>query len=46
MLMVLIARVNFWEFKVLTCTTLDKMTGKQLFFKAEMFQKTGSFKVS
>ena len=31
--------------KVLTCSTLDAMTGKQLFFKAEMFQKTGSFKV-
>jgi len=30
--------------EVLTCTTLDKMTGMQLFFKAEMFQKTGSFK--
>ena len=46
MLMVLIARMNFGKFKVLTCSTLDKMTGKQLFFKAEMFQKTGSFKVS
>ena len=32
-------------YKVLTCSTLDTMTGKQLFFKAEMFQKTGSFKV-
>ena len=29
----------------MTCSTLDTMTGKQLFFKAEMFQKTGSFKV-
>jgi len=30
--------------EVLTCSTLDAMTGKQLFFKSEMFQKTGSFK--
>ena len=29
---------------VLTCTTMDTMAGKKLFFKAEMFQKTGSFK--
>lgn len=30
--------------QVLTCSTLDKMAGKQLFFKCEIFQKTGSFK--
>lgn len=30
--------------EVLTCSTLDAMVGKQLFFKCEMFQKTGSFK--
>jgi len=30
--------------EILTCSTLDKMTGKELFFKTEMFQKTGSFK--
>jgi len=29
---------------VITCSTLDNLTGKQLFFKTEMFQKTGSFK--
>jgi len=30
--------------EVLTSSALNAMTGKQLFFKAEMFQKTGSFK--
>jgi len=29
---------------ILTSSTLDKMSGKQLYFKTEMFQKTGSFK--
>ncbi|HXH26469.1 MAG TPA: threonine/serine dehydratase [Candidatus Acidoferrum sp.] len=30
---------------VLTSTTLDSLLGKQLFFKAEHLQKTGSFKI-
>lgn len=30
--------------QVLTCSTLDRLAGKKLFFKCEMFQKTGSFK--
>ncbi|MDZ7331089.1 MAG: pyridoxal-phosphate dependent enzyme [candidate division KSB1 bacterium] len=29
---------------VLTCTTLNEMTGAQLFFKCENFQKVGAFK--
>ena len=29
---------------VLTCGTLDGFAGRQLFFKCEPFQKTGSFK--
>ncbi len=29
---------------VLTCETLNEMTGHQLFFKCENFQKTGAFK--
>ncbi|XP_020909767.1 serine racemase [Exaiptasia diaphana] len=29
---------------VMTCSTLDKMAGKSLFFKCENFQKTGAFK--
>jgi threonine dehydratase len=30
---------------VLTCTTLDNMTGAKLFFKCENFQKAGVFKI-
>ncbi|MDJ0766490.1 MAG: pyridoxal-phosphate dependent enzyme [Myxococcota bacterium] len=30
---------------VLTCSALDRMCDKQLFFKCENFQKTGSFKI-
>ncbi|GAB5470842.1 MAG: pyridoxal-phosphate dependent enzyme [Rhodospirillales bacterium] len=30
---------------VLTCETLDRMTGAKLFFKCENFQKAGAFKV-
>ncbi len=29
---------------VLTCSALDELAGRRLFFKCEMFQKTGSFK--
>ena len=29
---------------VLTCSTLDRMTGSELFFKCENLQKTGAFK--
>ena len=29
---------------VMTCGTLDELAGRQLFFKCEIFQKTGSFK--
>jgi threonine dehydratase/serine racemase len=29
---------------VMTCRTLDRMTGKSLFFKCEQFQKSGAFK--
>ena len=29
---------------VLTCSTLDALSGRQLFFKCEFMQKTGSFK--
>eukprot|EP01121_Diplochlamys_sp_Union-15-3_P004481 TRINITY_DN14675_c0_g1_i1.p1 TRINITY_DN14675_c0_g1~~TRINITY_DN14675_c0_g1_i1.p1 ORF type:complete len:319 (-),score=64.86 TRINITY_DN14675_c0_g1_i1:118-1074(-) len=29
---------------VLTCSTLDKLAGKKLFFKCEIFQKVGAFK--
>jgi threonine dehydratase/serine racemase len=28
----------------MTCTTLDRLAGRQLFFKCEQFQKAGSFK--
>ena len=31
---------------VMTCSTLDSMAGRSLHFKCELFQKTGSFKVS
>lgn len=31
---------------VMTCGTLDKMAGKSLFFKCEIFQKVGAFKVT
>jgi hypothetical protein len=31
---------------IMTCSTLDKMSGKSLFFKCEIFQKVGAFKVS
>lgn len=31
---------------IMTSTTLDKMAGKTLFFKCEVFQKVGAFKVS
>ena len=30
---------------IMTCSTLDKMAGKSLFFKCEIFQKVGAFKV-
>ncbi|MGH9815769.1 MAG: pyridoxal-phosphate dependent enzyme [Candidatus Acidiferrales bacterium] len=30
---------------VMTCASLDRMAGAQLFFKCENFQKTGSFKI-
>ena len=30
---------------IMTCSTLDKMAGKSLFFKCEVFQKIGAFKV-
>src|SRR5260370_16285049 len=30
---------------VLTCATLDSLTGARLFFKCENLQKTGSFKI-
>jgi threonine dehydratase len=29
---------------VITCSTLDRMAGRTLFFKCEQFQKTGAFK--
>jgi threonine dehydratase len=29
---------------VITCTTLDRMAGRSLFFKCEQFQKAGAFK--
>jgi threonine dehydratase/serine racemase len=29
---------------VMTCSTLDELAGRRLFFKCELFQKTGSFK--
>ncbi|GLC41089.1 hypothetical protein PLESTB_000944100 [Pleodorina starrii] len=29
---------------VMTCSTIDKLAGRQLFFKCETFQKTGAFK--
>src|SRR5262245_46064445 len=29
---------------VMTCTTLDGLTGRRLFFKCEQFQKVGAFK--
>jgi len=29
---------------VITCHTMDKLSGKQLFFKCEIFQKVGAFK--
>src|SRR5438552_2823885 len=29
---------------VFTCATLDRLAGRQLFFKCEQFQKSGSFK--
>ncbi|XP_028400304.1 serine racemase-like [Dendronephthya gigantea] len=29
---------------IMTCSTLDKMAGKSLFFKCEIFQKVGAFK--
>lgn len=29
---------------ILTCTTLDQLAGRQLFFKCEYFQKVGAFK--
>ena len=35
---------NLHRTEVITCSTLDSMSGYQLFFKTEMFQKTGSFK--
>lgn len=29
---------------IITCSTLNRLAGKQIFFKCEIFQKTGSFK--
>ena len=39
-------RIQPWVHRtpVLTSTSLDDIAGLQLFFKAENFQKTGSFK--
>lgn len=34
------------ETPVMRCTYLNQLTGLDLFFKCENFQKTGSFKVS
>ena len=31
---------------VLTCSRLDALSGHTLFFKCELFQKAGSFKVA
>ena len=31
---------------IMTCSTIDKMAGKSLYFKCEVFQKVGAFKVS
>ena len=31
---------------IMTCSTIDRMAGKSLFFKCEIFQKVGAFKVS
>ena len=41
-----VARTRHWVHRtpVLTSNTLDTMAGLKLFFKAENFQKTGSFK--
>ena len=37
--------VNFiHKTSVVTSSTLDKLAGRRLFFKCELFQKTGSFK--
>ena len=39
----ILGKVHMTE--VRTCDTINKMTGdKELFFKCEMWQKTGSFK--
>jgi threonine dehydratase len=29
---------------VLTCSTIDRLAGRRMFFKCENFQETGSFK--
>ena len=31
---------------IMTCSTIDRMADKSLFFKCEIFQKVGAFKVS
>ena len=31
---------------IMTCSTIDKIAGKSLYFKCEVFQKVGAFKVS
>ncbi len=38
-------RKNIHETPVLTSQTVDNLVGKNVFFKCENFQKTGSFKV-
>jgi threonine dehydratase len=30
---------------IMTCSYIDKLVGARVFFKCELFQKTGSFKV-
>src|SRR4051794_36613930 len=39
-------RILRWAHRtpVVTCSTLDRLAGRQLFFKCEQFQKSGSFK--
>jgi threonine dehydratase/serine racemase len=39
-------RIHLWVRRtpVMTCAALDRMAGRQLFFKCELWQKSGSFK--
>ncbi len=37
-------RSHIYKTPVLTCSSIDKMVGAQLFFKCENFQKVGAFK--